>query len=181
MNPLPDVLAEDLDVVFVGINPGLTSAARGHSFATPGNRMWPALHRSGFTPRLLRPEDERDLLPLGLGLTTIVRRPTAKAADLSVEEYVEGGRDLVARMAPLRPRWLALLGVTGYRLAFGAAGAAIGPQPVRLAGARVWVLPNPSGLNAHYPPEELAAEFTRFRLAARIRYPRTGLPSEHDP
>ncbi|MER5596302.1 G/U mismatch-specific DNA glycosylase [Streptomyces sp. NPDC002265] len=166
---MDDVVAEHLDVVFVGINPGLASAVRGHSFSTPGNRMWPALHRSGFTPHRFRPEQERDLLGLGLGITSIVRRPTARASELTAAEYVQGGVDLVRRMAALRPKWLAFLGVTGYRAAFGAADAGVGRQSAVIGGARVWVLPNPSGLNAHYPPAALAVEFARLRVA-------TGLP-----
>ncbi|MEU6532230.1 G/U mismatch-specific DNA glycosylase [Streptomyces sp. NPDC046928] len=166
---LPDVLAERLDVVFVGINPGLASALRGHSFSTPGNRMWPALHRSGFTPHRFRPEEERDLLGLGLGITSIVRRPTARAAELTPDEFRQGGEDLVRRMDGLRPSWLAFLGVTGYRAAFGARDAGVGAQAASIGGARVWVLPNPSGLNAHYPPSALAVEFAKLRVA-------TGLP-----
>ncbi|MFD7694678.1 G/U mismatch-specific DNA glycosylase [Streptomyces sp. NPDC059805] len=166
---LPDVVAEGLDVVFVGINPGLASALRGHSFSTPGNRMWPALHRSGFTPHRFRPEEERDLLGLGLGITSIVRRPTARAAELTPDEFRQGGEDLVRRLDALRPSWLAFLGVTGYRAAFGARDAGVGAQPASIGGARVWVLPNPSGLNAHYPPSALAVEFAKLRVA-------TGLP-----
>ncbi|MFJ9250602.1 G/U mismatch-specific DNA glycosylase [Streptomyces sp. NPDC101776] len=166
---LDDVLAEHLDVVFVGINPGLASAVRGHSFSTPGNRMWPALHRSGFTPHRFRPEQERDLLGLGLGITSIVRRPTARASELTADEYRQGGSDLVRRMEALSPAWLAFLGVTGYRAAFGAVDASVGRQSAVIGGARVWVLPNPSGLNAHYPPSELAVEFAGLRVA-------TGLP-----
>lgn len=165
---LEDVLAPGLDVVFVGINPGLPSALRGHNFATPGNRMWPALHRSGFTAFRFRPEQERDLLALGLGITSIVRRPTARAAELTRSEYVRGGEDLRRRVEVLRPRWLALLGVTGYRAAFGVGDAAVGPQAASIGGTRVWVLPNPSGLNAHYPPAALAAEFARLRVAAGL-------------
>jgi double-stranded uracil-DNA glycosylase len=165
---LEDVVAEGLDVVFVGINPGLPSALRGHNFATPGNRMWPALHRSGFTPRLFRPDQERGLLDLGLGITSIVRRPTARAAELTRDEYVRGGADLRRRVRALRPAWLALLGVTGYRAAFGVRDAGIGPQPEPVGGTRVWVLPNPSGLNAHFPPAALAVEFARLRVAAGL-------------
>lgn len=165
---LADVVAEDLDVVFVGINPGLASAHRGHSFSTPGNRMWPALHRSGFTPRRFRPEQERDLLGLGLGITSIVRRPTARAAELTPDEYLRGGEDLVRRTAALRPTWLAFLGVTGYRAAFGAVDARVGAQSASIGDARVWVLPNPSGLNAHYPPAALAVEFAKLRVAAGL-------------
>ncbi|VVJ22173.1 G/U mismatch-specific uracil DNA glycosylase (EC [Amycolatopsis camponoti] len=165
---LPDVLDEDLRVVFVGINPGLTSAAAGHSFHTPGNRFWPALHRAGFTPRQLRAEEERLLLGWGLGITSIVRRPTARAAQLSRDELVAGGRDLAERVGAIRPRWLAMLGVTGYRAAFGLPRARLGPQDATIGGARVWVVPNPSGLNAHFPPRALAVEFARMRVAAGV-------------
>ncbi|MET7597855.1 G/U mismatch-specific DNA glycosylase [Streptomyces sp. NPDC005481] len=165
---MADVVATRLDIVFVGINPGLASALRGHSFSTPGNRMWPALHRSGFTPYRFRPEQERELLGLGLGITSIVRRPTAQAAELTSDEYVRGGDDLVQRMEALRPTWLAFLGVTGYRAAFGVVDAVVGAQSASIAGARVWVLPNPSGLNAHYPPSALALEFAKLRVAAGL-------------
>ncbi|MDC2958135.1 G/U mismatch-specific DNA glycosylase [Streptomyces gilvifuscus] len=166
---MADVVAERLDVVFVGINPGLASAVRGHSFSTPGNRMWPALHRSGFTPYRFRPEQERDLLGLGLGITSIVRRPTARAAELTPDEYLQGGEDLVRRMEALRPTWLAFLGVTGYRAAFGAVDAGVGAQSASIGGARVWVLPNPSGLNALWTTPKLTDAFRAFRLV-------TGLP-----
>jgi TDG/mug DNA glycosylase family protein len=165
---LPDVLAEGLRVVFVGINPGLSSAAAGHSFHTPGNRFWPALHRSGFTPRLLRADEERLLLGWELGITSIVRRPTARAAQLSRDELVAGGRDLAERVRAIRPQWLAMLGVTGYRAAFGTPRAQLGLQPGTLGGARVWIVPNPSGLNAHFPPQALAVEFARMRAAAGV-------------
>jgi TDG/mug DNA glycosylase family protein len=165
---LPDVLAEGLHVVFVGINPGLSSAAAGHSFHTPGNRFWPALHRSGFTPRQLRAEEERLLPDWGLGITSLVRRPTARAAQLTRDELVAGGQDLDGRVRAIRPRWLAMLGVTGYRVAFGAPAARLGPQTATIGGARVWIVPNPSGLNAHYPPEALAVEFARMRAAAGV-------------
>jgi TDG/mug DNA glycosylase family protein len=159
---LHDVVTEGLSVIFAGINPGLPSVVRGHNFGTPGNRFWPALHRSGFTPRRLSPSDEAQLIPLGLGITSIVRQPTARASEITVREFEDGGRDLRDLVAELRPEWLAPLGVTGYRAAFAAPHAQIGRQP-RLGGTQVWVLPNPSGLNAHYPPAALAAEFRRFR------------------
>ncbi|WP_328451347.1 G/U mismatch-specific DNA glycosylase [Amycolatopsis sp. NBC_00438] len=165
---LPDVLAQDLRVVFVGINPGLAAAAAGHSFHGAGNRFWPALHRSGFTPRRLRAEEERLLPDWGLGITSIVRRPTARAAQLSRAELVAGGEDLAERVRAVRPQWLAILGVTGYRVAFGAPRARLGPQPGTLGGARVWIVPNPSGLNAHFPPAALAVEFARMRAAAGV-------------
>lgn len=166
---LPDVLAEGLRVVFVGINPGLSSAAAGHSFHTPGNRFWPALHRAGFTPRQLRAEEERLLLGWGLGITSIVRRPTVRAADLTRDELVAGGQDLAERVREIGPEWLAMLGVTGYRAAFRDPRAQLGPQTATIGGARVWIVPNPSGLNAHFPPAALAVEFARLRVG-------TGLP-----
>lgn len=165
---LADVVADGLQAVFIGINPASASAAIGHSFATPGNRFWPALYASGLTPALIRPERERDLLALGLGITSIVRRATPTAGELSRQELVDGGRDLAERLAALRPGWAVFLGVTGYRAAFAAPDARVGPQPAGIAGARVWVVPNPSGRNAHFPPAALAAEFARFRIAAGL-------------
>jgi TDG/mug DNA glycosylase family protein len=174
VHPLADVVAPGLTVVFVGINPGLPSAVAGHSFATPGNRFWPALHRSGFTPALMRAAQEQELLPLGLG---IVRRPTARAAELSKAELVSGGRDLAERVHDLRPSWLGMLGVTGYRIAWAAPKAGRGPQSETIGGAQVWILPNPSGLNAHFPPAALAVEFARFRTAIGLP-DRSGLLGE---
>lgn len=165
---LADVLADALVVVFIGINPASASAAIGHSFASQGSRFWPALHTSGFTPILMRPEQERNLLALQLGITSIVRRPTPKANELTRQELVDGGRDLAERLAEIRPTWAAFLGVTGYRIAFSEPRARTGPQPATIAGARVWVLPNPSGRNAHFPPAALAAEFARLRIAAEL-------------
>lgn len=161
-------MAERLVVIFVGINPGLRSAVRGHSFSTPGNRMWPALHNAGFTPGLFRPEQERDLLDLGLGITSLIRRPTPSAADLTREEYVQGTQDFLGRMEALRPTWLAFLGVTGYRAAFGDRHARTGMQRAKIAEANAWILPNPSGRNAHFPPAALAQEFTALRIAAGL-------------
>jgi TDG/mug DNA glycosylase family protein len=165
---LPDLIADDLTVLLAGINPGLSSAANGHHFATPGSRLWPALHRAGFTPRLLTAWEEDQLLELGIGITSVVRRPTARAAELTRTEYVAGGRSLRRRVRARRPAWLALLGVTGYRAAFDAPGATVGLQPVTLGTTRVWVLPSPSGLNAHYPPAVLATEFAKLRVAAGL-------------
>ncbi|MGC5015646.1 G/U mismatch-specific DNA glycosylase [Streptosporangium sp. DT93] len=160
---MDDVLGPRLDVLFCGINPGLYSAATGHHFARPGNRFWPALHRSGFTPRLLSPA-EQDLLPsYGLGITNVVRRATAQAAELSAEEFREGGERLAALVAEVGPRVLAVAGVTAYRQAFGVPKAVIGPQPSRIGGAAVWVLPNPSGLNAHWTLDGIAGEMRRIR------------------
>jgi double-stranded uracil-DNA glycosylase len=158
-----DVLAPDLRVLFCGINPGLYTAAIGHHFGRPGNRFWPALHRSGFTSRQLQPWDESELLELGLGITNLVARTTAVASELSAQELREGGRLLLARLEKYRPSWLAMLGLGSYRAAFGFARVAVGPQPEKLGPSRVWLLPNPSGLNAHYQLDALAAEIARLR------------------
>ncbi|MFJ6698854.1 G/U mismatch-specific DNA glycosylase [Streptomyces sp. NPDC091272] len=163
---VPDVVADGLRVLFCGINPGLTSAATGLHFARPGNRFWPVLHRSGFTPRQLRPQEQDELLPYGLGITNVVERASARADELSAEEYREGGRLLAEKVARLRPRWLAVVGVTAYRTAFEEKKAQIGPQERTIGGARVWVLPNPSGLNAHWSVGAMAEEYGRLRHAA---------------
>jgi TDG/mug DNA glycosylase family protein len=163
---LEDVVRPGLRVLFTGINPGLYSAWTGHHFARPGNRFWPALHRSGFTPRLLAPWQQQDLLDLGLGITNVVRRPTARADELTPEELVAGGAELRAKVLRLRPEWLAICGVSAYRAAFAARDAVIGEQPAAVGATRVWVLPNPSGLNAHYSAQALAEEFGRLREAS---------------
>ncbi len=164
---IPDVAAPGLRVLFAGINPGLYSAATGYHFARPGNRFWPALYAAGFTDRVLRPEEQEELLTLGLGITNVVARATARADELTADEVRAGGRVLTAKVARLRPQWLAVVGITVYRTAFGRPGAAIGRQAEEtLGGARVWVLPNPSGLNAHWNDAALAAEFARLREAA---------------
>ncbi|WP_418961296.1 G/U mismatch-specific DNA glycosylase [Streptomyces tritici] len=163
---VPDVIADGLSVLFCGINPGLMTAATGHHFARPGNRFWPVLHLSGFTPRLLLPEEQRELLAYGLGITNVVARATARADELTAEEYREGGRILTAKVRELRPRWLAVVGVTAYRVAFAEPKARIGPQERTIGGTRIWVLPNPSGLNAHWTAATMAEEFGRLRAAA---------------
>ncbi|HEU4566255.1 MAG TPA: G/U mismatch-specific DNA glycosylase [Gemmatimonadaceae bacterium] len=163
---VPDVIAADLRVLFCGINPGLYTAAVGHHFARPGNRFWPALHAAGITPRLLHPSEERALLPLGYGITNIVARATAAAAELSAEELAEGGRLLAAKVRRWRPRVLAVLGVSAYRVAFGWRDAAIGPQEARIGATALWVLPNPSGLNAHFQLADLARLLGELREAA---------------
>lgn len=163
---LPDILAHDLDVLFVGINPSLYSAAVGHHFARPGNRFWPALHRSGFTPRQWSPEEDRSGPSYGFGLTNMVDRATARADELDPAELVAGGKILARKIRRWRPRFVAVVGVTAYRAAFGEPGASLGDQGRDLAGARLWVLPNPSGLNAHYPLARLAELFGALRSAA---------------
>jgi TDG/mug DNA glycosylase family protein len=164
---IPDLVAPDLDVLFCGINPGLWSAATGHHFARPGNRFWPALHESGFTPRLFRPDEQELLLGLGLGITNVVARATARADELTAEEFVAGGRRLVKLVRRWRPKFLAVVGLGAYRTAFGQAKAGVGLAAEGIGSTRVWVLPNPSGLNAHWQLPQLAAEFGRLREAAR--------------
>jgi double-stranded uracil-DNA glycosylase len=163
---IPDVAAPGLRVLFSGINPGLYSAATGYHFARPGNRFWPALYRSGFTPRQFRPDEQEELLALGLGITNIVARATARADELTAGELHEGGRVLRAKAERLSPGWLAVVGLTAYRKAFGDPGAVVGPQQQTLAGTGLWVLPNPSGLNAHWAAPQLAEAFAELRAAA---------------
>ena len=172
---LPDVVAPGLAVLFCGINPGLMSAATGHHFARPGNRFWPALHRSGFTPRQLLPDEQLELLEYGLGVTNVVDRPSAQAGELNRDELVAGGKQLTRKVRRLRPDWLAVVGVTAYRVAFADRKATFGRQERTLGQTGVWVLPNPSGLNAHYTIDGVAAAFAELRevtdLSARRRSP----------
>jgi TDG/mug DNA glycosylase family protein len=163
---IPPVIAPGLRVLLCGINPGLYSAWTGHHFARPGNRFWSALHRSGMTPRLLAPSEQDELLSLGLGITNVVNRATATAAELSRTELRQGGERLREEVQRYSPAWLAVLGVTAYRAAIGEPKATLGPQERRLGPARVWVLPNPSGLNAHYQLPDLTAKFGELRAAA---------------
>lgn len=161
---LADLIAPDLRALFCGINPGLYSAHAGHHFARPGNRFWPALHAAGFTERLLHPSEERELLATGFGLTNLVERATARAAELSPAELRAGRARLAEKVERYRPRAVAVLGITAYRTAWARPDAGLGPQE-DLAGAQVWVLPSPSGLNAHYQLEGLAELFRQFREA----------------
>ncbi|GAB3655447.1 G/U mismatch-specific DNA glycosylase [Actinocorallia lasiicapitis] len=163
---IPDLLpapGAPLRVLFCGINPGLYSGVTGLHFARPGNRFWPALHLSGFTDRLLDPAEQGLLPSYGLGITNLVARTTAKADELTAAELAEGGELLVKRVEEYRPQVLAVAGVTAYRTAFGDRKAAIGPRPDPLGPTRVWILPNPSGLNAGWSLERIAGEFTRLR------------------
>ena len=166
---VPDVIAPGLRVLFCGINPGLYSAATGRHFARPGNRFWPALFASGFTPRLFCPADEAELLALGLGITNVVERASAAADELTPDELAAGGRELRAKVGRFGPAWLAVLGVTAYRVAFAAPKAGVGPQPDRVGRTGVWVLPNPSGLNAHYKPTDLARMFRALQDVATTK------------
>jgi double-stranded uracil-DNA glycosylase len=160
---IPNVIAPGLKVLFCGINPGLYSAATGHNFARPGNRFWPTLHGAGFTDRLLAPWEERELLRYGCGITNLVERSSAAADELTREELVAGRRKLLARVKRYRPRVVAVLGISAYRDAFEQPKATLGAQPERLHEAAVWVLPNPSGLNAHHQLNGLIALFQELR------------------
>lgn len=166
---LPDVLpamGEPFHVLFCGINPGLYSAATGWHFARPGNRFWPALHLSGFTDRQLRPAEQQELTRYGLGITNIAPRATAQAAELTAAELRDGAVGLRTLAEERRPRFVAVLGVTAYRIAFARPRAVVGPQDDLLGPARLWILPNPSGLNAHWTLQTLAADFRKLREAA---------------
>ena len=161
-----DVIGEGLRVLFCGINPGLYSGAVGHHFARPGNRFWPVLHAAGFTDRMLAPWEERELLEWGYGITNLVARATATAAELTREEFVAGARRLERRVKRYRPKWVAVVGIGAYRTAFRRPSAVIGPQPERLGPARLWLLPQPSGLNANHQMPELTVAFRELRDAA---------------
>ena len=164
---VPDVVSPNLDVLFCGINPGLYSGAVGHHFARPGNRFWPALHASGFTDRLLSPFEEKVLLSYGLGVTNIVARGTATAAELEVGELRQGAENLRRKVDVYEPAIVAFLGLGAYRVAFDRSQARVGTQEDRIGVSRVWLLPNPSGVNAHYQLARLAAVFAELRAALR--------------
>src|ERR1051325_11399324 len=160
---VPDVIAPNLRVLLCGINPGLYSGATGHHFARPGNRFWPTLYAAGFTTRLLAPHEEHELLARGYGITNVVERATATANELSKEELIAGGRRLQQKVRRYRPRFLAVLGIGAYRAAFARPKAQLGLKPETIGATRLWVLPNPSGLNAHYRADALAQLFRELR------------------
>ncbi|MDS1268841.1 G/U mismatch-specific DNA glycosylase [Lipingzhangella sp. LS1_29] len=160
---IPDVVGTGLEILFCGINPSLYSAYTGHHFARPGNRFWPALYQAGLTPHQLAPAEQQRLTEWGLGITNLVARATARADELGPHELEEGGRRLAALLREHRPGCLAVLGVTAYRTAFRVPSAVIGPQSATLEAIPVWVLPNPSGLNAQWPLQRIAGELDRMR------------------
>jgi double-stranded uracil-DNA glycosylase len=166
---VPDLLPGPDDppcaVLFCGINPGLVTALTGHHFGRPGNRFWPALHAAGFTPRRLLPAEQGELRALGLGLTNAAPRATARADELDDAELVAGGERLRALVAEQAPTWLAVVGVGAYRIAFADRRARLGRQERTLGTTALWVLPNPSGLNAHHTPASLAEAFAELRAA----------------
>jgi double-stranded uracil-DNA glycosylase len=162
---IKDVVGPGLRVLFVGINPGLYSGATGHHFARPGNRFWKALHGAGFTPRVYSPFEDRSLLELGFGITNLVARTTPSADELTVEELRDGAAKLERKVRRWKPETVAFVGVTAYRMAFGRPRTRIGPQEESLAGARVWVLPNPSGRTAAYQLPQLIEAFSALRAS----------------
>jgi TDG/mug DNA glycosylase family protein len=162
---IPDLIGAGLRVLFVGINPGLYSGAVGHHFARPGNRFWKVLHAAGFTDRLVSPFEERALLEAGVGITNLVARATASAAELAPDELTSGARRLARKVARHRPAHVAFLGLDAYRIALARPAAGVGEQATGFAGARAWLLPNPSGLNAHYQLPELTRLFAALRRA----------------
>jgi double-stranded uracil-DNA glycosylase len=161
---IPDLIAPNLRLLLCGINPGLYTAYTGHHFARPGNRFWPVLYKSGFTDRLLSPSEGDQLLAQGIGISGLVRRATATADELTTEELIAGGKELVAKIEHYKPRTVAILGITAYRTAFNRPKAQMGRQPEPLGDAPLWLLPNPSGLNAHYTLNTLADLFRKFRM-----------------
>ncbi|HEY0429081.1 MAG TPA: G/U mismatch-specific DNA glycosylase [Pyrinomonadaceae bacterium] len=158
-----DLIDYNLKVLFCGINPGIWSGATGFHFAKPGNRFWKVLHLAGFTDRILHPSEEHELLESGYGITSFCKRTTARADELSNEEYVTGGKLLVKKIEKYKPENLAVLGIGAYRTAFQKPKAKLGLQNEKIGGARVWLLPNPSGLNAHYQIKDLAVLFLELR------------------
>jgi TDG/mug DNA glycosylase family protein len=161
-----DLIDYNLKVLFCGINPGIWSGATGFHFAKPGNRFWKALHLGGFTDRLLHPSEEHELLENGYGITSFCKRTTARADELRTEEFVEGGRNLIKTIKKYKPRNLAVLGIGAYRTAFQKPKAKLGLQDEKIFGAKIWLLPNPSGLNAHYQLNDLAKLYGEVRQAA---------------
>jgi TDG/mug DNA glycosylase family protein len=166
---IPDVIGPDLSVLFCGINPGTLSAQLGQHFARPGNRFWKVLYGSGFTDRLLTPAEQWSLLDYGLGVTNIVSRTTAAASELTPDELRTGAAELRDKADQWSPLWVAVVGVQAYRTAFGRRQARIGAQPETLGPARLWVLPNPSGLQAHYQLADMISLYEQLRVAAAPR------------
>ncbi len=166
-NRVADVIDYDLDVLFVGINPGLYSAAVRHHFGRPGNRFWPALNLSRFVPEgqeFLAFDDWR-LPEIGLGITNLCPRASARADELSKPELERGARTLARKIVKYRPRFTAFLGITSYRTAFHEKGGQVGRQEKVIGESAIWVLPNPSGLNAHFLLPDLANLFDDLKTA----------------
>ena len=163
---IADLIRPDLRVLFCGINPGLYSGATGLHFARPGNRFWKALHAAGFSDRILAPWENSELLDAGYGVTNLVMRTTATAAELEDDEYRVGRRALMRKIRKYSPKWIAILGLGAYRTGFDKPEAKIGRQVERIGSTGIWVLPNPSGLNANYQLPQLTEMFRKLRIAA---------------
>ncbi len=163
---VPDLVGPDLHVLFCGINPGRLSGELGQHFARPGNRFWKLLHAGGFTDSVLTPPQQECLPALGIGITNLVERSTTAASELHREELQAGAIQLERKVAVLRPRCVAVLGVQAYRTAFHRPKATVGEQPERLLTADLWLLPNPSGLQAHYQMPEMTELYTSLHSAA---------------
>ena len=162
-----DLIDDNLKVLFCGINPGIWSGATGFHFAKPGNRFWKALHLGGFTDRVLHPSEELELLENGYGITSFCKRTTARADELTAEEYIEGGKVLVRKIKKYKPQFLAVLGIGAFRTAFNQREAKLGLQAEKIGDAKVWLLPNPSGLNAHYQLVDLAKLFGELKQTVK--------------
>ncbi|WP_254926460.1 G/U mismatch-specific DNA glycosylase [Janthinobacterium sp. PC23-8] len=162
---LPDILGPGLQVVFCGLNPGADAAAAGHHFLGRGNRFWPVLHLAGFTPHLLAPQDDASVLAFGLGLTAAVGRPTQRADQVGQEEFAQAAAGLSHKLALLQPQWVAFLGKAAFAAMTGKRQLEWGEQAGRFGGARVWILPNPSGLNRGYTKQQLVQAYTELRRA----------------
>jgi len=175
---VPDLIAKNLIVLFAGINPGLYTAAIGRHFGRPGNRFWPALHDGGFTPRLFTPFEGSLLLDLKFGITNIVERPTARADELTSDELRAGGQRLETKVKRWRPTVVAFVGIGPYRIVSGNKDACVGLQEATFGGSHAWVLPNPSGLNAHYQPAALAQLFGDLHLWAIAQHAGTKVPNK---
>jgi TDG/mug DNA glycosylase family protein len=160
-----DLIRPGLKILFVGINPGLYTAYTGFHYARPGNRFWPTIHAAGFTDRLLKPSESSEMLKHGYGMTNVVARASVSASELSKEEYQKGGRILTEKVTRYKPQWVAFVGIQAYREAFNKPKATTGLQPDKIGESKVWVLPSPSGLNAHYKPADFARVFREFKYA----------------
>ena len=162
---LPDILAPGLRVVFCGLNPGADAAIAGHHFLGRGNRFWPVLHLAGFTPHQVAPQDDGSVLAFGIGLTAAVGRPTQRVDQVATDEFAQAAEGLLEKLALAQPQWIAFLGKAAYAAMTGQRTIGWGEQPERFGGARVWILPNPSGLNRGYSKERLVEAYAQLQRA----------------
>lgn len=163
--PVPDIISKDLDILFCGINPGLTSAVTHHHFAKPGNRFWKALFLSQLVPSQLLPNQQKELLQYRIGITNFVTRPSATAKEISKQEYIIGSKKLIKKIAEFKPKNLVILGIEAFKNGFNQKVVTIGLQTEKIHNTQVWVFPNPSGLNAHYSLEDFVKLFAKLKQA----------------